>query len=571
MLSTGRNSNVDNYTAQLKRAGKVTAIRLEALTDPSLVKKSLARGNGNFVLTDFSVKIGDSAVKIASAKADFEQTGHPAAAAIDADKKSGWAGNGHVEAKNRAAVFIFAEPVELAENQALTVEMRHESGYAKHAIGRFRLSLSDVADPGVSGGVDAPLNVQQALKIAKNERDSKQTELLSAHFRGISPELAETRNNLETWRKRLETVEKSVQTMLVSEPLNEPRMMRILPRGNWLDDSGEVVEPAIPAFFPGEQIEGRRATRLDLANWVVADTNPLTARTFVNRLWKLFFGAGISKNLDDLGGQGVPPSHPELLDWLAVEFRENGWDVKHMIRLILSSAAYQQTSVETAAMRQADPGNQWLTRQGRWRLEAEFVRDTALDLSGLLVHQRGGKSVKPYQPAGYWQHLNFPRREWKSDAGQALYRRGLYTFWCRSFLHPAMLAFDAPSREECTAERPRSNIPQQALVLLNDPVFVEAARVFGAKIAKRDGDSNAKIRWAWEMATSRAPSAEESRILAGVFENQRAKFAAEAESAAAVVSVGSAPAPEDIDAAELAAWAQVARTILNAYETTARN
>lgn len=571
VLTTGRTPNQDHYYTTLSSEGKVTGLRLEVLTDDSLANKSLSRGNGNFVLTSFGVRLDGNPVQIASAKADYEQPGHSIDAVLDDDKITGWAGNGHVEAANRVAIFTFEEPLELTADQELTVEMRHESKYTKHNIGRFRFSLTDQAEPDFTGVVDLPPAVRDALLVASAERSPKQQNAITDYYLTVAPDLATAQQNLAKWQKQLDALDKGLQTMLVSESLAEPRMMRILPRGNWLDDSGEVVEPAVPVFLPHNPIEGRRATRLDLAHWIMADTNPLTARTFVNRLWKLFYGAGLSRNLEDLGGQGVPPSHPELLDWLAAEFRDSGWDVNHMIKLMLTSATYQQTSIATPQMREADPGNVWLTRQGRWRLEGEFVRDVALDVSGLLVQDQGGMSVKPYQPAGYWQHLNFPKREWQQDAGESLYRRGLYTYWCRSFLHPAMLAFDAPSREECTAERARSNTPQQALVLLNDPVFVEASRVFAEKILRQEGDASAKVRWAWQQALSRNPTEEEVSILQGVLKDQQARFAADPEAAAAFVEIGEKAVPADLEVTELAAWTQVSRTILNAYETTSRN
>ncbi|MCB1064186.1 MAG: PSD1 domain-containing protein [Verrucomicrobiae bacterium] len=566
-----KNPTTDVYSATLPVKGKVTGVRLEALTDDSLAKKSLSRGNGNFVMTHFAVTVGGKPVTISEAKADFEQEGYPVANAIDADPKSGWAGNGHNEAKNRAAMFLFAEPVDLGEAGELVVTMKHESGFGQHAIGRFRLSTTTSAAPTLTGGLDLPLDVQEALRITSAERNVKQQQLITAHFQSVSPDLAPHRKALADWKARLEAVEKGVQTMLVAESLPEPRVTRVLARGNWLDESGEIVEPAVPEFLRQEVIEGRRATRLDLAQWIVSGENPLTARTFANRVWKLYFGAGISTDLTDLGGQGKPPTDPALLDWLAVEFRDKGWDVKALVRLMVSSGAYQQSAIPTPEAKEADPANTWLTRQRRWRLPAEFVRDTALEVSGLLVKETiGGKSVKPYQPAGYWQHLNFPKREWQADSGEGLYRRGLYTFWCRTFPHPAMTAFDAPSREECAAERSRSNTPQQALVLLNDPQFVEASRVFAQHIVSQPADDAGKVAWAWKKATGRQPSAEEQGILANLFTQQQARYASDPESAKALVATGQFPVPDAQDPIALAAWTQVARTILNAYETTSR-
>ncbi|MCB1078852.1 MAG: DUF1553 domain-containing protein, partial [Verrucomicrobiae bacterium] len=368
----------------------------------------------------------------------------------------------------------------------------------------------------------------------------------------------------------LEAIDKGLRTMLVSASLEEPRTMRILPRGNWLDESGAEVVPAVPAFLTQQAIADRRASRLDLAKWITSPDNPLTARAFANRVWKLFYGRGISRDLNDLGGQGQLPTHPELLDWLAVEFRDGGWDVKRLVKLLVTSGTYRQSSVPTAEQKEKDPTNLWVARQGRWRLDAELIRDTALEISGLLVDSTGGKSVKPYQPAKYWQHLNFPQREWENGKGDELYRRGLYTFWCRSFPHPAMTAFDAPNREECTAERARSNTPQQALVLLNDPVFVEASRAFAERIASQPGDDATKLAWAWQSATGRAPTEAERAILASLLKEQQARYAKDAESAKQLLTVGESPTPPNFDPVVLAAWTQVSRTIFNAYETTAR-
>jgi hypothetical protein len=260
-----------------------------------------------------------------------------------------------------------------------------------------------------------------------------------------------------------------------------------------------------------------------------------------------------------------------LLDWLAVELRDSGWDVKHIVRLLVTSSTYGQTSGVSPRVLAKDPENRYFSRQGRWRLEAEFVRDAALSISGLLADDViGGRSVKPYQPGGYWQHLNFPKRAWQADTGESLYRRSLYTFWCRTFLHPSMLAFDAPSREECTAERARSNIPQQALVLLNDPIFLEASRVMAERIVRSGEQPTRRITWAMRTAMSRDPTPGELVLLRSLYQSQRKRYADFPDDARRLVGVGAAPVPADQDPIELAAWTQVARAIINAYETTSR-
>ena len=277
--------------------------------------------------------------------------------------------------------------------------------------------------------------------------------------------------------QKIEGLKKQSREMLATVSV-KPRMTRVLPRGDWMDQTGEIVNPALPAFLSDQKV----TTRKDLAQWIVSRQNPLTARVYVNRLWKMFFGIGISNVLDDIGSQGEWPSHPELLDWLAIEFMESGWDIKHMVKLIVNSKAYRQSSYENEKLRTLDPENRLIARQSSFRIDAEFIRDNALSVSGLLVNKIGGPSVKPYQPSGYWENLNFPRRTYKADSGQNQYRRGLYTHWQRQFLHPALIAFDAPSREECTANRPRSNTPLAALVMLNDPTQVESARALAQKI-----------------------------------------------------------------------------------------
>ncbi len=357
---------------------------------------------------------------------------------------------------------------------------------------------------------------------------------------------------------------------LVTEAVS-PRVSRILPRGNWLDDTGEVVEPGVPAALGTLDVADGRATRLDLADWFVTPENPLVARVLVNRLWQLYFGQGLVTTPDDFGSQGAQPTHPQLLDWLAAELIESGWDVKNLVRLIVTSRAYRLSSQDTDAQRSKDPTNRFLARQARFRLDAEFVRDNALAISGLLVPKIGGPSVKPYQPAGYWQHLNFPKRVYKADEGENQYRRGLYTYWQRTFIHPSLKAFDATSREQCTVQRPRSNTPLQNLVLLNDPSYVEAARVLAQRVLRDGGDDEPqRVNFAVRQALGRDAQPPEIEILVGLLKKHAKSYADDEVAAKALIGVGQAKPPEDIDAAELAAWTSVARVILNLHETITR-
>ncbi|MBM4023777.1 MAG: DUF1553 domain-containing protein, partial [Planctomycetes bacterium] len=398
-------------------------------------------------------------------------------------------------------------------------------------------------------------------------------ESIRGYFRGhVSKLEATAREQLAAAEKAVRDFQGSLPHCLVTASGN-PRVVRILPRGNWMDESQPPIKRALPSFLPRPTIEGRDPTRLDLATWIVSRDNPLTARVTMNRLWKQFFGVGLSRNLEDLGSQGEPPTNPELLDWLACEFMDSGWDVKHMVRTIVGSRAYRRSSVAPAAVVAADPANRELARQSTFRLDAEFVRDVALATSGLLVLTIGGPSVKPYQPAGYWENLNFPVRDYPVDAGDRQHRRGLYTWWQRSFLHPAMLALDAPSREECCAERTRSNIPQQALVLLNDPSFVEAARVLAAATlaARPAGSADERLAWAWQRVLQRLPRQEEMAAVLPLVEAHLAHYRAHPAAAADLLKTGQAAPPAGVDAAELAAWTHVARVLLNLHETITRS
>ncbi|HND51857.1 MAG TPA: DUF1549 and DUF1553 domain-containing protein, partial [Pirellulaceae bacterium] len=578
VLASGENPAKDTYVVALRTTSpRVTGVRLETLVHESLANRGLSRANGNFVLTEVEIEVTPTPgaparkLKIAGAEADFAQNSHPVSLAIDGNNGTGWAVDGHVKPADHRAVFTLAEPLTLDPAAVITVRLKHDSQYDRHNIGRFRLSLTHVDKPSLSES-GLPADVADALKLDDAARNDAQRQLLAKHYRSIAPSLAATRQELSDKQKAREALVNSFPLTLVTTA-SAPRMVRILPRGNWLDDSGEVMNPATPASLNPLGVSDRRPTRLDLARWMTAPENPLTARVFANRLWKLTFGQGIVRTVEDFGTQGEWPSHPELMDWLAVEFRDSGWNVKHLHKLMVMSRTYRQTSegATKAPLRDADPNNRLLARQSRHRIDAEFVRDNALAISGLLVRKVGGPSVKPYQPAGYWANLNFPTREWQNDHGDDLYRRGVYTYWCRSFLHPGMAAFDAPSREECVAERPRSNTPLQALVLLNDPTYVEAARVLAAR-ALRDGGStdSSRIALLFRQALQRAPREAETKLLESLVAKHRGNYAADKAAVDELLKTGEYPVPQDVDRTELAAWTSAARAVLNLHETITR-
>jgi hypothetical protein len=312
--------------------------------------------------------------------------------------------------------------------------------------------------------------------------------------------------------------------------------------------------------------------------WLIDPAHPLTARVAVNRFWQMFFGTGIVKTAEDFGAQGEPPSHPELLDWLASEFVRTGWNVKAMQRLIVTSATYRQSSVVKPEVLAKDPENRWLTRASRLRLPAEFIRDQALAVSGLLNGEIGGASVSPYQPAGLWEELtsrldgkNWSAQSYVQSHGKELYRRTMYTFWKRTAPPPTLITFDAPDRETCTVRRPRTNTPLQALVLMNDPTYVEASRKLAERVIREARGTEDRITLAFRLATARKPRGEEYAVLRRVFETQLAAYQKDGNRALKLLAIGESSRDEKLDPAELAAWTMVASAILNLDETVTRN
>jgi hypothetical protein len=352
----------------------------------------------------------------------------------------------------------------------------------------------------------------------------------------------------------------------------EPRDVRILPRGNWMDQSGQIVQPHVPHHLRPVPVDSRRPTRLDLAQWTVARDNPLTARVAVNRLWARYFGVGLSKTLLDIGSQGECPPNQDLLDWLAVEFMDSGWNVRHIVRLMVTSAAYRQSSAARPELATLDPENRLVARQLPLRLDAEQIRDNALSASGLLVMKTGGEVSRPYQPAKYYDTLNFPTREYEPTLDERQYRRSVYVHWQRQFLHPWLAAFDAPTREECTAQRPVSNTPTAALVLLNDPSFVEAARALAARALDQDCPTDAdRVAWTWRLVTGREPQADEVEPLVALVDQHRGYYAEHRDAADEVTKIGMTARDEKADPPILAAWTSVCRVLLNLSETITRN
>jgi hypothetical protein len=520
--------------------------------------------------------------------------------AIDGNPKTGW-GMSFGEHRNPFLALRLAKKLETTADSVITLRLKQDSDFRRATIGRFRIALSnaeyswpEVGDSGrkniqakkekteiatlniaVDRGV--PPEVLRALEKEEAERNDADKQLVLEHFEWSAPEFQDAIVRIAKLESEKALLEASIPRVLVTER-QRPRVTRVLPRGDFLNESGAVVDPAIPAFL-GKVDSTGPATRLDLANWLISPQNPLTARVFVNRKWREFFGTGLSKILEDLGSQGEWPTHPELLDWLAAEFMRpsykaegtHAWDVKHLIRTIVTSHTYQQSSMTSPQIDEKDPDNRLLARQGRYRVEAEGVHDIALAVSGLLVDKFGGPSVKPYEPPGYLAAMNFPKREYSASHGDNLYRRALYTEWQRTFLHPSLLTFDAPTREECTVNRVSSNTPLQALVLLNDPIFLEAARAFAASALKNGKNFDKRLDWAFETALSRSATKEERKILAELYNSGQKTYKKPSADAAALVNVGESQTPADLAKRDLAAMTLVTRAILNLHETITRN
>jgi cytochrome c553 len=573
--SHGPKPQTDTYTVRYKtELAGITALRLEAETFEELPEGGPGRGaHGEFVVSEMVVKDASGrALALRNPSASTPDGGGlSAAAAIDGRAEGpGW-GLAASDGESHRLVVELAEPLAADGETALTLVL-HQNAGARRTLGRFRLAATaDAAPVGTEPGPEPDGSVLEALAVPESKRSAAQHKAVMDFFRRTAPELAGARARLREAELARAAFVATVPSAYVTTAA-APAPVRVLPRGNWQDDSGEVVAPAVPHFLPTLDTGGRVATRLDLARWLTARENPLSARVLANRLFRLAFGQGLSRTVEDLGAQGEWPTHPELLDWLAVELHDRGWDVKRLVRTLVTSATYRQSSRLDPHLVERDPANRLYARQSRFRLDAEMVRDSALAVAGLLSSRVGGESVHPYQPLGYWAYLNFPPREWDDSPGEDQYRRGLYTWWQRAFPQPSLVAFDAPSREECTGDRVRSNVPQQALVLLNDPTYVEAARVFAARIVREGGPgAPARLRYAYARALQRAPSEGERRVLEALLARAGAQYARDRAAALRLVATGQAEPARDLDPVELAAWTQVARAILNLPEILTRS
>lgn len=556
----------DNSTFALQPGpGWVAALRVELLPDESHNGSILRTGVEAGATWKLSVSLTRAGAKaaqplpLARARANLKEARFIGSSEI-LGIEDAWRTAAKDSRKPHVAVCVLQRPLKLEAGDALSLKI------TDNLAGCVRVSVSPFVAPNAMAEVDV-----SKLRIDLAKPGPPSPELLEAYLTGTDWNEAA----LQAYRGRVNEFldcRGGRAWTQVTVAVKDPLTIRVLPRGNWQDESGEVCHPETPGILPKlPDAAGRNQTRLDLGRWLCSKENPLTPRAVMNRLWKQFFGNGLSLVVDDLGAQGEPPSHPELLDWIAAEFRDSGWDLKHMMKLFVMSHSYRQSSHLRGELREIDPNNRLLASQNPRRLDAEFVRDNALFIAGLLDPEIGGPSVKPYQPAGYYANLQFPNRDYVPDSDDRQWRRGVYMHWQRTFLHPMLANFDAPMRDECTASRPPSNTPQQALTLLNDPTFVEAARVLAARLLreKAEGDDK-RLDRAFEMALARQAKDAERRSLAALLRSQRGAYAADTSAADKLIRIGFAPVCDRCNPVELAAWTSVCRVILNLQETITR-
>ncbi len=609
VLASGENPAKDSFELALTtKLSGLTGIQLEALPDESLVNKGLGRAdNGNFVLSELKLFLNDKPVELSALRADFEQPTFPPANAVDGRNDTGWA---IASEFGKPHVAVFEPRTSIAAiNGETTVRVRLEfqSVHVAHVLGRFRLSLTNSP---VASLRPMPAAVREVLNIAADKRNDTQKKTVAEFYLNNEPTLLTARRVADDAKKAREGFERSLPRTMVMRERAQPRDTFILVRGAY-DKFADKVSHGLPAALP--QPAEPATNRLALARWLMSPEHPLTARVTVNRYWQTFFGTGLVKTTEDFGIQGEKPSHPELLDWLAAEFAESRepltesrdpnltaqlanprWNVKRLIRLIVTSATYRQASRmgtlarpsdETAAVAnddqgtgksahltnasERDPDNRLLARGPRYRLPSWMIRDQALAISGLLVEKQGGPPVKGYQPPGIWEEATFGRIGYQQDTGESLYRRSLYQFW-RRIVGPTLF-FDVATRQTCQVKVARTNTPLHALVTLNDVTFVEAARTLAQRVLLGPAtDDASRLSEAFRRSTSRAPKPTELAILTIRLQGLRAAFAKDEAAARKLIAVGESKASDKIPPAELAAFTSLATLLLNLDETISK-
>lgn len=563
---------VYTITVQPKQRS-LTALQIEALPDDAFAKpRQLAPSvNGNFVLTRLNVLQQGKPVELQSATTSFEQDSYPVKNILDDKASTGWAVfSPNKKAEPVTATVRFAEPLSLQDDETITIELRFESQFANHAIGKARFVFSDHPEAGKVTEEGLTAEVTAALAKDAKQRKPKDLEVIRKYYESIDEPLAKAQRELAKAEKQFRSeAGPEVSVMVMNERDGDDAPIYLLNRGQYNEPvKDEPLSRAVPAELLSELSSAQPTNRLELARWLVSRNNPLTARVIINRLWQDHFGVGLVKTVDDFGLQGESPSHAKLLDWLAVEFIESGWDIQHMHRLIVTSAAYRQSSVHRSELRQRDPENRLIARGPRYRADGYSIRDVALQASGLLSEKVGGPSVKPYQPTGLWSTVaSSAGIRYQEDKGESLYRKSMYTYWKRAVNPPRQTIFDAGSREVCTVRATRTNTPLQALVLMNDKTFLESARHLAQESlqaeAKDDRDRVAKI---YRLAIARPADEETLDILVENLQFFRQHYAESPEEAKKLLSVGASPTDGSLDPIQHAALTSVAHLILNLDE-----
>jgi uncharacterized coiled-coil protein SlyX len=573
----------DTYEFEtLVPADALGGIRLEVLPDAGLADGGFSRsGNGNVVVTKIEAEIeppGDAKVipvDLVRAEASYEQKGWPASSVLQlkGEKGKGWAIDGHdPEKRTPRQIAVFpAKPVTLPENSRLVVRIRQEA-LDGHSFGRFRIAFSG-DDPSLLGvgGSTLPQALKDAIAVEPVKRSPQQkTEIANFYRANVDGPIRRAEAARDAAKKSVEAFRGSLPSAMVMQE-GTVREAFVLNRGEY-DKRGEKVTAGLPAFLP-KLPEGTKADRLALAKWLVSRDHPLTARVWVNRMWERFFATGLSKTSENLGSQAEYPSHPELLDWMAAEFMESGWDMKRFVKLVVTSAVYRQNATVTPEKLAKDPANRLLARAPRIRLPGEAVRDAAFAASGLLVPTIGGPSVRPWMPDGVWDETSKygDLRGYQPDTGAGRYRRTMYTVWKRTAAPPTMLLFDAPSRETCVVKRARTNTPLQALALLNETTFVESAHGLAKRMVAEGGATpTERIAHGFRLAIGRKPTADELAALVDGFNADLATFAAAPDRAEKYATVGLVKKPDTVPATDFAAYSLAANVIINLDEFVMR-
>ncbi len=566
VLVSGRipGTTIYNLTA-LAALSRVSAIRVEALTHPEIPGNGPGRGDevrSNFILSEIELNLirGEerARLELANAVADYSQSGWDVTQAIDGDRKTGWA-IGQEFGKPHWSQFTLVEPVKIEAGDRIEIVLDQNYGRGR-TIGCVRVY--------VFGGDPTMLSIPEEIrKLTTSEKlNSKDQKKLRDFYSAQNPQLAKLGLQIETVSKKLKQIEPP--TTLVMVELDEPRKTHVLSRGDYLNPAQEVTA-SLPKHFsiPDHKYE---ANRLGFAKWLVSDENPLLARVTVNRWWTQIFGRGIVTTPEDFGTQGEPPTHPQLLDWLADELRSSNWSMKHILKQIVLSSTFRQSADLTPELLETDPDNALYARGPRFRMQAEVIRDNALAISGLLSEKMGGAPVMPFQPDGIWRSIGRNQPKWITAQDEDRFRRGVYIIWKRDAPYTSLMSFDAPDRTACVVKRPRTNTPLQALTLLNDPAYSEMALGLATRILKHSSKATdpERIIYGFQLAIARQPIPIEIDLLTDLLDSERTTLDANPQLIEQRMKLKLKGFPEaNVDSKELAAWFSVANVLLNLDET----